>query len=134
MNIFGKIFGNNVDDCSFNNNTHTTVKNNQRITVNGNVVWESTDSKEKIQIGDIVIEFENFNNDINVCCYSEVKGGITTMSGNVLCDKDLIGSVNTQSGDVEVSGNIKGNVSTMSGDVTCNSCERISTMSGNIYN
>lgn len=132
MNIFEKIFGRNVDDCSFNSNTYTTIKNDQRITVNGNVVWESTDNKEKIQIGDITIEFDNFNS-VNIFC-SEVNGGITTMSGNVLCDKDLIGSVNTQSGDVEVSGDIKGNVSTMSGDVTCNSCERISTMSGNIYN
>lgn len=132
MNIFEKIFGRNVDNCSFNSNTYTTIKNDQRITVNGNVVWESTDNKEKIQIGDITIEFDNFNS-VNIFC-SEVNGGITTMSGNVLCDKDLIGSVNTQSGDVEVSGDIKGNVSTMSGDVTCNSCERISTMSGNIYN
>ena len=132
MNIFEKIFGRNVDNCSFNGNTYTTIKNDQRITVNGNVVWESTDNKEKIQIGDITIEFDNFNS-VNIFC-SEVNGGITTMSGNVLCDKDLIGSVNTQSGDVEVSGDIKGNVSTMSGDVTCNSCERISTMSGNIYN
>lgn len=133
MNIFGKIFGRNVDDCSFNSNTYTTIKNDQRITVNGNIVWESTDNKEKIQIGDITIEFDNFNS-VNVFCCSEVNGGITTMSGNVLCDKDLIGSVNTQSGDVEVSGDIKGNVSTMSGDVTCNNYERISTMSGNIYN
>ena len=132
MNIFEKIFGRNVDNCSFNSNTYTTIKNDQRITVNGNVVWESTDNKEKIQIGDITIEFDNFNS-VNIFC-SEVNGGITTMSGNVLCDKDLIGGVNTQSGDVEVSGDIKGSVSTMSGDVTCNSCERISTMSGNIYN
>lgn len=133
MNIFEKIFGNNTNDFSFNNNTYTSVKNDQRIIVDGNVVWKSTDNKEKIKIGDITIEFDNFSNDIDVHCHSDVKNGVHTMSGNVICDKDVVGGVNTQSGDVDITGNVVGSVSTMSGNVNCKSCERIDTMSGNIY-
>ncbi|MBO5005023.1 MAG: hypothetical protein J6D03_07275 [Clostridia bacterium] len=107
-------------------------KNKASISINNKEVWKEGDNKETITIGDIQLDFKNVKETIVVLC-NKVEGSISTISGDIHVENNVCGGVSTQSGNVDVDGNVEENVTTMSGNVSCNSCNKINTMSGDIY-
>jgi hypothetical protein len=117
-----------INGVSFGNGENVVIRNGKvivdgydrtpegktiNIFIEGDVNKLEVDACDKIYINGNVNELDNTSGDVTV---NEIRGNVSTTSGNVKCEGNCGGSVNTTSGNVKAN-EIKGSVKTMSGDI-----------------
>lgn len=100
------------------------------IVVNGNIDNLEVDACDKLEIHGDVNKLRNGSGDVEC---GDIKGDVTSGSGNIICKGNVAGKLQTGSGDVEC-GEVKGDATTSSGNITCKGSifGNVKTSSGNV--